>query len=172
MFVVVGVVGVVLLVGFLVFDDVLDGLVPDADWISGPALGAFLAAFGLFGWVARDGFDAPDGVAAGVGVAGGVALGYFAYRLSKALINGPTDETPAVRTLVGKSGRVVTAVAAGRVGEVMVRLGGQPLKLSAAADEALAVGTEVVVVSVESDTKVVVEAAARFWATDPNQLTD
>ena len=65
MFVVVGMVGAVLLVVFLLLDDVLDGILPDADWISGPAIGAFLAAFGLFGWVAQEGFDAPTAVAVG-----------------------------------------------------------------------------------------------------------
>ena len=60
MFVVVGLVGAVLLVVFLVLDDVLEGILPDADWISGPALGAFLAAFGLFGWVGQEAFDAVD----------------------------------------------------------------------------------------------------------------
>ena len=60
MFVVVGLVGAVLLVAFLLLDDVLEGILPDADWISGPALGAFLAAFGLFGWVGQEAFDLPD----------------------------------------------------------------------------------------------------------------
>jgi len=167
MFVAAGLIGVVLLVLFLVFDDVLDGVLPDADWISGPALAAFLAAFGLFGWVAQEGFDASTGVAVAVGAAGGLGLGWFAYKLSAALLHSPTDETPRTATLVGQGGRVVTAVTAGRVGEVVVRLGGQPVKLSALADESLPVGTDVVVVAVESDTKVVVESAGRFWATDP-----
>ena len=166
MFAVVGLVGVLLLVLFLVFDDVLDGILPDADWISGPALAAFLAAFGLFGWVAEEGFDAPTPVATAAGVAGGIGLGWFAYRLSKALMHSPTDDTPRTASLVGREGRVVTAVSAGRVGEVIVRLGGQPVKLSALANESLAVGTDVVVIAVESDTRVVVESASRFWAED------
>jgi len=166
MFVVVGLVGAVLLVLFLLFDDLLDGLLPDADWISGPALAAFLAAFGLFGWVAEEGFDAPRGVAVAAGVGGGLALGWFAYRLSRALFNSPTDETPNTATLVGQPGRVVTAITAGRSGEVLLRLGGQPIKMFATADDTIAVGTDVVVIAVESDTKVVVQAASRFWALD------
>jgi hypothetical protein len=166
MFVAAGLLGALLLVVFLLFDDVLDGILPDADWISGPAIAAFLAAFGLFGWVAQEGFDAPTGAAVAVGVAGGLGLGWFAYKLSAALMDSPTDETPRTVTLVGKGGRVVTAVTAGRVGEVLVRLGGQPVKLSATAAESLPVGTDVVVVAVESDTKVVVESAHRFWAAD------
>ncbi len=170
MFAVVGIIGVLLLVAFLLLDDVLEGILPDVDWISGPAVAAFLAAFGLFGWVAEEGFEAPTPAAAVVGVAGGVGMGWFAYRLSKALMHSPTDETPRTSSLIGREGRIVTAVSAGRVGEVLVRLGGQPVKLSAMASEALAVGTEVVVIAVESDTKVVVEAATKFWARDSDAV--
>lgn len=170
MFAVVGVVGALLLVAFLLLDDVIEGILPDVDWISGPAVAAFLAAFGLFGWVAEEGFDAPTPVAAVAGVAGGVGMGWFAYRLSKALMHSPTDETPRTSSLVGREGRIVTAVAPGGVGEVIVRLGGQPVKLFAASSEALAVGAEVVVIAVLSDTRVVVESAARFWARDPDAI--
>jgi membrane protein implicated in regulation of membrane protease activity len=163
MFVVVGVVGALLLVVFLVFDDVLDGILPDADWISGPVIGAFLAAFGLFGWVSQDGFDAPGPAAALVGVAGGVGVGWFAYRLSKALLHSPTDPTPTLASLVGKEAKVVTAVRAGGTGEVLVRLAGQPVKLSATSAESLERGTTAVVVAVESATRVRVESAERFW---------
>lgn len=164
MFVVVGLVGALLLIVFLVFDDVLDAIIPDADWISGPAIGAFLAAFGLFGWVATEAFDAPSAVASVAGVAGGVGLGWFAFKLSRVLHDGPTDPTPNASMLVGKEGRVVTPVRAGGTGEVIVRLAGQPMKLTATADDDLPVGTTAVVVAVTSDTKVVVQAAERFWA--------
>ena len=54
-------------------------------------------------------------------------------------------------------------------GEVLVRLGGQPVKLSALAsdgsDDSFANGAEVVVVSVVSPTRVRVMAADRFWTT-------
>ena len=166
MFVVVGLVGAVLLVAFLLLDDVLEGIFPDADWISGPVLGAFLAAFGLFGWVGQDAFDLSTGAAAALGVAGGVVLGWFTYKLSKALWNSPTDATPTTASLVGQQARVVTPIRAGATGEVLVQLGGQPVKLSATADEYLAFGRYAVVISVESSTRVVVEAAERFWATD------
>jgi len=166
MFVVVGLVGAVLLLLFLFLDDVLDGILPDADWISGPAIGAFLAAFGLFGWVAQEGFDLPTPAAAVVGVAGGIGLGYFTFRLSRALFHSPTDATPTMASLVGQQAKVVTPVRAGGTGEVLVRLGGQPVKLSATAAEDLPRGTDSVVIAVESSTRVVVEAADRFWALD------
>ena len=163
MFVVVGVVGAVLLVAFLLLDDFLDGILPDNDWISGPAIGAFLAAFGLFGWVAEEGFDAPTTVAVLAGLGGGFALGWFAYRVSRALLHSPTDATPTTQSLVGQHATVITPVRAGGTGEVLVRLGGQPVKLTAVADEELPRGTDSVVVDVVSATRVRVESATRFW---------
>ena len=94
MFVVVGLVGAVLLVVFLLLDDVLDGMLPETDWISGPALGAFLAAFGLFGWVAQEAFDAPTPVAAVVGVAGGVGLGWFTVPALQGALPQPDRRHP------------------------------------------------------------------------------
>lgn len=164
MFVVAGAVGAALLLVFLLFDDVLDGALPDTDWVSGPAIGAFLAAFGLFGWVSEAAFDAPCPVAATIGVAGGAGLGWFAVRLSKALLHSPTDATPTIGDLVGQTARVITPVRAGGIGEVLVQLGGQPVKITATSDEDLPLGTESVVIDVTSPTKVVVQSATRFWA--------
>jgi len=164
---VVGIVGAVLLIVFLIFGDALEGVVPDSEWVSGPAIGAFLAAFGLFGWVAEEGFDATSGVAAVAGLVGGVGLGAFTAKLARALMNQPTDATPTSRSLLGTQGKVVTAISEGYAGEVLLRLGGQPVKLFATADESLTVGTEVVVVDVASDTRVVVQASSRFWELNP-----
>lgn len=164
MFVAVGLVGALALLLFILFDDALDAVLPDVEWISGPALGALLAAFGLFGWVATEAFDAPTPVAVAAGAVGGVSLAAFALKLSRALHDGPTDPTPNAAMLVGLEGRVVTPVRAGGTGEVLVRLAGQPVKLTATAEDELPLGTTAVVVAVESATKVVVESADRFWA--------
>lgn len=172
MFVAVGLVGAVLLVLFLIFDDVLDGILPDIDWISGPVIGAFLAAFGLFGWTTTEAFDAPSGIAAIVGVGGGVAMGFGAYRLTKALMHSPTDATPTAAALVGREGRVVTGASPGQLGEVLVTMGGQPIKLSAVSDGELVRGVAVVVIDAPSATKVVVQAADLFWGTDHGNLDD
>ena len=166
MFVAVGLIGAVLLVLFLLFDDVVDGIVPDVDWISGPVIGAFLAAFGLFGWTSTEAFDAPSWLAAIVGIGGGAVMGYFAYRLSKALVNSPTDATPTAKALVGREGRVVTGASPGQLGEVLVTLGGQSVKLAAVSDGELVRGTSVVVIDAPSATKVIVQAADLFWASD------
>jgi len=169
MFIAVGLVGAALLLVFLIFDDFLDEIIPDADWISGPVIGAFLAAFGLFGWMVEASSDAGTAVAAAVGAAGGVALGYATMRMTRALMKTPTDGTPSPRDLVGRAGRVVTPIVDGRVGEVLVTIAGQPMKLTAVAGagQELARGSEVVVVEIASPTKVVVESAEQFWGESP-----
>lgn len=164
MFVVIGVIGAVLLISTLLFDDVIDELVPGLDFLSGPVLGAFLAAFGLFGWFLDDGIDSPTIVAIAAALGGGALFGAGTYRLTRALINQPTDATPTAASLVGSTARVVTAIRGGSVGEVLVTLGGAPSKFTATADNDLPTGTTVVVTAVESPTKVRVQTEAEFWA--------
>ena len=164
MFVVIGIVGALLLVSSLLFDDVIDGLAPDLDFISGPVIGAFLAAFGLFGWFADSGIDVPRLLAIGAAAVGGAVFGAFTFKLTEALINQPTDATPTTESLVGQTGRVVTPVRADGIGEVLVALGGASTKYTATADADLATGSPVVVIAVESPTKVRVQAEAQFWA--------
>lgn len=163
MFVVVGVIGAVLLITSLVFDDVLEGVLPDGDWISGPIIGAFLAAFGIAGWAVTDGFDAPGWLASLVGIAAGIALGYAAFLVTRALVHSPTDATPTAGALVGREGRVVTGALPGQLAEVLVRIGGQQIKLAAICDDELARGAAIVVIDAASPTKVVVQPADRFW---------
>ncbi|MDJ0767217.1 MAG: NfeD family protein [Ilumatobacter sp.] len=163
MFIVIGVVGAVLLLSSLLFDDLIDGLVPDLDFISGPVIGAFLAAFGLFGWFVGSGLEAPLLLAGVVAIGGGIVFGAFTFRLTMALINQPTDATPTTASLVGASGKVVTPVRADSIGEVLVLLGGASTKYTATADTDLPTGASVVVIAVESPTKVRVQAEAEFW---------
>ncbi len=47
MFVVIGIVGAVSLLSLPLVDDLFDGRVPDLDVMSGPVIGAFLAALAL-----------------------------------------------------------------------------------------------------------------------------
>lgn len=164
MFIVIGIVGALLLLSSLLFDDVIDGLVPDLDFISGPVIGAFLAAFGLFGWFATSGVGAPTLIALAAAAGGGVVFGGFTYKLTDALINQPTDGTPTTDSLVGQTARVVTPVRADGIGEVLVALGGASTKFTATADTDIGTGASVVVVAVESPTKVRVQSEAEFWA--------
>lgn len=160
---VLGAVGLgVLVIGLLVGDlDVDIDLGPD--WVSLPVIAALVGAFGFIGAaVIALGAPAPVGLAAGA--AGGVALAALTARLVKGLMHMRTDAPLRSSDLVGRPGRVVTALTADRTGEVLVSQAGQQLKLAARADETLAVGDEVVVVEVESPTLVRVESRARFWA--------
>ncbi|MEZ5409838.1 MAG: NfeD family protein [Acidimicrobiales bacterium] len=168
MFVALGMIGIVILAVALLFDDLLDGLLPDVDvlgseLLSGPVIGAFLGATGIVGWMLQAGAGAPGPVALGGGLVSGVALGWGTGRAVRALMHSPTDATPRSSDLVGRTARVVTGVRAGGIGEVLVSLGGQPVKLTATAGRDLPVGTEVTVVALESATKVVVEASEEFW---------
>jgi len=164
MFVVIGVIGALLLVSTLVFDDVIDDMIPGLDFLSGPVIGAFLAAFGLFGWFLDDGIDSPAAIAVAAAVGGGAVFGAGTYRLTRVLMHQPTDATPTTASLVGSSGRVVTPIRAGGVGEVLVTLGGAASKFTATADGEVAVGTPIVVIAVESPTKVRVQSETEFWS--------
>jgi len=154
-----------LLVGLVVGEADLDvDLGPD--WLSLPALAALVGAFGFVG-AAMLSFGAAPAVALGSGAAAGVALAAAATRLVRGLMDMPTDGPVRSADLVGRPGRVVTALTADRSGEVLVRHAGQQLKVSARAEETLAVGDEVVVVEVLSPTFVRVESRDRFWSPDP-----
>lgn len=167
-FVVVGMVGVALLGLSFLFDDLLDAVLPGDGWLSTPVLGAFLTATGFGAALLAAGTGAGPGPALVGGVAAGLGLGWLALRFSRAMAGMATDATPTSADLVGRQGRVVTPVPAGGTGEVLVRLGGQPVKLAARSDETLPTGSDVVVVAVRSPTRVEVQSAARFWARDIN----
>lgn len=157
-FVVVGLIGFVIVVGALVFGDFLDGVFDSVDLgaglISAPVIGGFLGAFGLAGALTTPALG--PGLAAVVGVAAGLVFGGAAGLFTRALLRMRTDPTPRAAHLVGRPGVVVTPVWPGRYGQVRVTAHGQQLHLSARADEQLAVGTRIVVVEVTSPTAVVV----------------
>ena len=52
---------------YIVFNDLgwkkTNEMIPGLDFLSGPVVGAFLAAFGLFGWFLDDGVDSPTAMA-------------------------------------------------------------------------------------------------------------
>ena len=165
-FLVVAVLGFGLLVAGLVLDDLLEGLLDAIDLdgggvLSAPVIGAFLGAFGIGGYVATRATGSPI-VGLAAAAAGGLVLGYVALRLSLALVDMPTDATPTSRDYLGQIGRVVTPISAGR-GEVLVRMGGSPRKLTATADTDLGTGDEVVVVEVLSPNAVRVVSTAEMF---------
>jgi hypothetical protein len=124
------------------------------DWFSLPVLAAFLAAFCL---VTGGLYDQLGAVALVPGAGAGAGFGWLAVRLVRAASNMPTDRTDTEADLLGSLGRIVTPPAAGRYGEVLLARPAGPVKVACVAAEALAIGTEVVVVDVSSSTLVTVE---------------
>jgi membrane protein implicated in regulation of membrane protease activity len=155
-----GVVG--LLAGLLLGDIDID-LGPD--WVSLPALAGLIGAFG-FGGAALLSFGAPTPVALAGGAVAGLVLAVAATRLARGLMHMRTDGPVRSADMVGRPGRVVTALTAERTGEVLVDHAGQRLKVAARGDEVLPVGARVVVVDVLSPTLVTVESHERFWSAD------
>lgn len=173
LFIVIACIGALLLGVALVFDDVLEGLIPENDWLSLSALATFLVAFGFGAYIVDSRTGLPTAVAVVVGICAGLALAVVALRWSRSLSNMTTDATPAASDLVGCDGHVVTPILPGSTGEVLVRLGGQPMKLTAVTGDhqtdQLDRDTPVAVVRVLSPTRVEVEAAADFWGLSTNE---
>jgi hypothetical protein len=150
------------------FDDVLDGVDLGPPWLSASVVLAFLAAFG-FGTGA---FVGTAGAAALVpGVAAGVGFGWLAARLTAAAMHMPTGTVDTEAAMLGSLGRIVTAPAPGRYGEALLHRPAGPVKVACTADDALAPGTEVVVVDVRSSTLVHVDRLDLELPPPPNQET-
>ena len=167
MFIVIGVIGALLLTAGLVFGDLLDGVLPESEWLSMTAIATWMVAFGFGGYLIDTRTGLPTAIAVVGGAAAGCALGYVAARWSRSLSTMATDATPSASDLAGRQGRVITAIPPRSTGEVLVRLGGQQVKLTAVISEheilPLERGVDVIVVDVLSPTKVEVQAAEEFW---------
>ncbi|WFE25652.1 NfeD family protein [Solwaraspora sp. WMMD791] len=129
--------------------------------VSLEVVAGFAGAFGFAAAIANELIGADSAgltlAAAAIGVAAAVPVGWLTARLSRAARNMPTDATPHRADLVGTIGVVITPIHPGGYGEIRVRLGGQPVKLSARAERSIPLGAEVFVVEAVSDTSVVVE---------------
>jgi hypothetical protein len=157
-FLIVGGLGLLMLLAGLLLGDLVDGGLDALGVGDGvvPALGAALAAFGLFGGL----LVGPAGMTLAVlgGLAGAAVLGLVALRLARVLIGG---DAPAVRTtdLLGVFGTVVTRIPPGGLGEVVLPQAGSRVKLSARSSGPVPAGTPVYVTEVLSATSVVVQRA-------------
>ncbi|GAA4350529.1 hypothetical protein [Angustibacter luteus] len=163
-FLIVGAAGLVLLLGSLLLDGVLDSVLPSfdlpgGDVISGPALGAFVTAFGAMGAIVSSA-GAGTGVACLAGLGAGLLLGALVAVVTRSMVRTATDATPRSLDLVGLTGTVVTAIPADGLGEISVRLAGAPHKLNARSAAAVLAGTTVEVTEVLSSTSVRVTARA------------
>ncbi|MDN3296823.1 hypothetical protein QWM81_22800 [Streptomyces ficellus] len=161
-----GVAGLVLLVLALLFDGLLEGVFDGFGGgldglLSLPVIAGFMSMLGFAGAITLGATGLGAAGAAGVGVLAGIGAAWLTWRLSGALMRGRTDEAPRGDDLVGTSGSVVTAIPASGYGEVLLHLGGQPVKYAAKSATPVARGTEVWVDSVLSSTSVSVRPVTR-----------
>jgi membrane protein implicated in regulation of membrane protease activity len=128
--------------------------------LSVPSIAGFVGAFGFGGALAAaltggGALAVLVGLVVGVVVAVPSAIGTLA--LARVASRMRTDATPTRTDLLGRLGVVVTPIPEQGYGEVRVSLGGQPVKLNARSDKAIALGARVFVVEAPTDTSVVVE---------------
>lgn len=155
-FLIIGALGIVISAVALLGGDLLD--LGDG-FVSTELLAAFLGGFGFSAAIINEltGGDLHLALVFGLAVVSAIPLALLASLLVNRMSNMRTDATPTRADLVGTRGVVVTPVPAGGFGEVRVRIGGQPVKLSARAERPVPLGTKVVVVSAVSDTSVIVQ---------------
>ncbi|NLW98714.1 MAG: hypothetical protein GXY39_03315 [Actinomycetales bacterium] len=157
LFLVIGAVGIVLLLGTLVLGDFLDGALEfGPDLISGPALAAFLGAFGFGGALALNA-GASTGVAVAVGLVVGALIGLGAGYASAQLTKGGDEANVRTGSLVGRPATVVTAIPEGGFGTVSIVASGHITSLNARSSGPIAPGTPVVITGILSATSVAVE---------------
>ncbi|WP_318212945.1 MULTISPECIES: hypothetical protein [unclassified Streptomyces] len=161
-----GIVGLVLLVLTLVFDGVLEGALDAVGGgldglLSLPVIAGFVSALGFTGAIVLGTTGTGAGVATGAGVVVGGVVGWGTWRFSRALLRDSTASAPRGEDLRGSSGSVVTAIPADGYGEVLLYLGGQPVKYAAKCTSPVGRGGEVWVESVLSPTSVAVRPVER-----------
>ncbi|MFH9134691.1 NfeD family protein [Streptomyces sp. NPDC017524] len=158
-----GIAGIVLLALSLIFGGILEGLFDGLfdGLLSLPVIAGFLSMLGFGGAIVLGSTSAGTLVATAIGVAAGLVAAWLTWKLSKALMRDQTDATPRGSDLIGTSGSVVTAIPAEGYGEVLLRLGGQPVKYAAKSAAPVARGTEIWVEEALSTTSVAVRPVER-----------
>lgn len=154
-FLAVGGVGLVLLLGSLLFGELAGhaDLLGAGDYLSLAAVSGFLAAFGMTGALV---VEVGGGAAAGsaVGVVAGGTVGWLTGWFTRVLKRQQSAPAPGSAEMVGLDATVVSPVPSKGYGEVTLVLAGQPTKVNARSLEPLPVGALVTVVAVLSPTSV------------------
>ena len=146
-------VGGVLLLITVVFDDIIGGLLDGFGFDFGgtsftPILLGFIGMFGAGGLFATQVLDLHGAEAAIVGVVAGVGGAAIAAGLFGALKRSESDEPFAIADLVGDTVYVSVAIPAGRYGTVLAKKEGQTHEFSATADRDIPSGRNVIVTGV------------------------
>jgi membrane protein implicated in regulation of membrane protease activity len=155
----IGAVGLIIATLAVVGGDLFD--LPDG-FVNTEVVAGLVGGFGFGAAAANELVGAaglPVVLVLGAAIGGVIAL--LAWLFVGRLRNMPTDATPTQDDFAGRTGVVVTPVPAEGYGEVLVRVGGQPVKLSARAATPLPLGTKIVVLDALSGTSVIVKAEPR-----------
>lgn len=162
-----GIAGVVLLALSLIFDGILEGLfggVLDGLFdglLSLPVIAGFISMLGFGGAIVLGTTGVGTFAAVGAGIVAGLVAAWLTWKFSQALMRDQTNAAPREADLVGSAGSVVTAIPSEGYGEVLLRLGGQVVKLSAKSPVPVARGTEIWVEATLSTTSVSVRPVER-----------
>ena len=156
-FLIIGSVGVVLVVVALLIGDVLDGVFHldalDSDLFSLSSVAAFVGAFGFGGALGLALID-HIGFAVVVGLVVGALASWLAIRLTKALKSDDSAVSFRSDSMIGHSGRVVTAIPADGYGEISLSVAGHVRKFSAKSALPVEAGAEVWISGILSPTAV------------------
>jgi membrane-bound ClpP family serine protease len=152
-FAVAALVGGVLLLITVVFDDILGGLLDGFGFDIGgtsftPILLGFVGMFGAGGLFATQVLDVHGAQAAIIGVVSGIGGAVLAGTLFGVLRRTESEEPFTLSDLVGGSAYVAVGVPAGRYGSVLVKAEGQTHEFAATADVDIAAGRTVEVIGV------------------------
>jgi len=164
-FAVAALVGGVLLLLMVVFDDVVGGLLDGFGFDIGgssitPILLGFVGMFGAGGLFATQVLDVHGAQAAIIGVISGIAGAALAGGLFSVLRRSESSEPFSLEDLVGTTAYVAVGVPAGRYGSVIVKAEGQTHELSATAEADIAAGRTVEIVGVAGTGLIVRDTAA------------
>lgn len=164
-FAVAALVGGVLLLIMVVFDDIVGGLLDGFGFDVGgtsitPILLGFIGMFGAGGLFATQVLDLHAGQAAIVGVISGAAGAAIAGALFGVLKRSESEEPFKLADLVGESAYVSVAIPAGRYGSVLVKAEGQTHEFSATSDRDIAAGRTVAITGVAGTGVIVRDDAA------------
>jgi len=162
-FAVCALVGLVLLLITVVFDDILGGLVDGFGFDIGgasitPILLGFVGMFGAGGLFATQVLGLNGGPAALVGVIAGVGGAALAAALFGFLKRSESEEPFGLGDLVGGDAYVSVAIPADRFGSVLVKAEGQTHEFAATADHDIPAGRTVTVSGVAGAAVIVRDA--------------
>jgi hypothetical protein len=158
-------IGGVLLLITVVFDDVLGGILDGFGFDIGgttitPILLGFVGMFGAGGLFATQVLDLHGAGAAIVGVIAGIGGAALAGALFGLLKRSESADPFKLADLVGDSAYVSVGIPAGRYGSVLVKAEGQTHEFSATADQEIPTGRTVTIIGTAGNGVIVRDEAA------------